>query len=274
MTTQLARPRPLIDQAPAMDALPRATALNASLTFAWRAMLKLKHVPEELGDVIGIPILFTLMFTYLFGGALGGSTSHYLHFLLPGTLVLAVVLVTIYSGVALNTDLSTGAFDRFRSMPIWRPAPIIGGLIGDTGRYLLASALVIGLGLLMGFDPHGGAGGVLAGVGLLLTFAFGMGWLWTTIGLLARSPRAIMSIGLTVLFPLTFASNVFVEPTTMPGWLHTFVDLNPISHLVTAERALMNGTAATGQIAWVLAASAALTIVFAPMTMHLYRNKG
>jgi daunorubicin/doxorubicin transport system permease protein len=251
-----------------------ASAVSASMTFAWRAVLKIKHVPEELGDVIGIPILFTLMFTYLFGGALAGSTGHYLQFLLPGTLVLAVILVTIYSGVSLNTDLSTGAFDRFRSMPIWRPAPIIGGLIGDTGRYLLASALVIGLGLLMGYTPAGGLGGTLAAVALVLTFAFGMGWLWTTIGLIMRSPRAIMSVGLTILFPLTFASNVFVDPNTMPSWLHTFVDINPISHLVTAERGLMNGTATAGQIIWVLAASAVLTAVFAPLTMRLYRNKG
>jgi daunorubicin/doxorubicin transport system permease protein len=250
-----------------------ATRRSASLTFAWRAMLKLKHVPEELADVIGIPILFTLMFTYLFGGALAGSTGQYLQFLLPGTLVLAVVLVTIYTGVTLNTDLATGAFDRFRSMPIWRPAPIIGGLIGDTARYLLASALVIGLGLLMGYSPSGGAGGVLAAIALVLTFAFGMGWLWTTVALIMRSPRAIMSIGLTILFPLTFASNVFVEPATMPSWLHTFVDLNPISHLVTAVRNLMNGNATAGQIIWVLAASAALTALFAPLTMRLYRNK-
>jgi ABC-2 type transport system permease protein len=251
-----------------------ASALSASMTFAWRAVLKIKHVPEELGDVIGIPIVFTLMFTYLFGGALAGSTSRYLEFLLPGTLVLAIILVTIYSGVALNTDLSTGAFDRFRSMPIWRPAPIIGGLIGDTGRYLLASVLVIGLGLLMGYTPAGGLGGTLAAVALVLTFAFGMGWIWTTIGLLMRSPRAIMSVGLTILFPLTFASNVFVDPNTMPQWLHTFVDVNPISHLVTAARGLMNGTATAGQIIWVLAASAILTAVFAPFTMRLYRNKG
>jgi daunorubicin/doxorubicin transport system permease protein len=275
MTVELTHlPRRNGDDPPAAGRRPRAGAAAASLTFAWRAMLKLKHVPEELGDVIGIPILFTLMFTYLFGGALTGSTGSYLHFLLPGTLVLAVVLVTIYSGVALNTDLTTGAFDRFRSMPIWRPAPIIGGLIGDTGRYLLASALVIALGLLMGFTPAGGPGGVLAAVALLLTFAFGLGWMWTTVGLIARSPRAIMSIGLTVLFPLTFASNVFVEPATMPGWLHTFVDVNPISHLVTAERGLMNGTATAGQIVWVLVASAALTAIFAPLSMRIYRDKG
>lgn len=273
--TETLRARPLADQRlPAGTDDRPASAMSASMTFAWRAMLKIKHVPEELGDVIGIPILFTLMFTYLFGGALAGSTGHYLQFLLPGTLVLAVILVTVYSGVALNTDLSTGAFDRYRSMPIWRPAPIIGGLIGDTGRYMLASALVIGLGLLMGYNPAGGPGGMLAAVALVLIFAFGMGWIWTTLGLVMRSPRAIMSVGLTVLFPLTFASNVFVDPTTMPSWLHTFVDLNPISHLVTAERGLMNGHATAGQIVWVLVATAILTAVFAPLTMRLYRNKG
>jgi daunorubicin/doxorubicin transport system permease protein len=267
--------QPVRARAPLSGAAQRpASVWSASMTFAWRALLKIKHVPEELGDVIGIPILFTLMFTYLFGGALAGSTSHYLQFLLPGTLVLAVVLVTIYSGVTLNTDLSTGVFDRFRSMPIWRPTPIIGGLIGDAGRYLVACALVIGLGLLMGFSPHGGLVGTLAGVALVLAFAFGMGWVWTTVGLVMRSPRAIMSIGLTVLFPLTFASNVFVSPATMPSWLHTFVDLNPISHVVTAERGLTSGTATAGQIMWVLVASGVLTAVFAPLTMRLYRNKG
>ena len=245
------------------------------MTFAWRAVLKIKHVPEELGDVIGIPILFTLMFTYLFGGALAGSTGHYLQFLLPGTLVLAVVLVTIYSGVTLNTDLSTGAFDRFRSMPIWRPAPIIGGLIGDTGRYLLASTPRDRARPAHGLRPARRRRRECSPPSaLVLAFAFGMGWIWTSLGLLMRSPRAIMSIGLTVLFPLTFASNVFVEPATMPSWLHSFVDLNPISHLVTAERGLMNGTATAGQIIWVLAASAVLTAVFAPLTMRLYRNKG
>jgi daunorubicin/doxorubicin transport system permease protein len=275
--TQPGQPGSISGAAPLPAALrptPGATKLSASWTFAWRATLKLKHVPEELADVIGIPILFTLMFTYLFGGALSGSTGRYLQFLLPGTLVLAVTLVTIYSGVTLNTDLATGAFDRFRSMPIWRPAPVVGGLIGDTGRYLLASALVIGLGLLMGYRPHGGVSGMLASVGLILAFAFGLSWIWTAMALVVRSPRAIMSIGLTVLFPLAFASNVFVDPTTMPSWLHSLVDLNPISHVVTAERGLMNGTATAGPIVFALLASSILTVIFAPLTMRLYRNKG
>ncbi len=250
-----------------------AGAMSASLTFAWRALLKIKHVPEQLGDVIGIPLLFTLMFTYLFGGALAGSTGAYLQFLLPGTLALAVVFVTVYSGVTLNRDLATGAFDRFRSLPIWRPAPIVGGLIGDLGRYLLASILVIGLGLVMGFDPGGGPAGVIAAVALVLAFAFGLSWVWTTLGLLLRTPNAVMSVGFTVLFPLTFMSNVFVRPETMPGWLRSFTEINPVTHLVTASRGLMEGTATASEVLWVLAATAVLVIVFAPLTAWLYRRR-
>jgi ABC-2 type transport system permease protein len=257
------------------DARPaQASALSASLAFAWRSLLKIKHVPEQLGDVIGIPILFTLMFTYLFGGALAGSSHDYLQFLLPATLALAVVFVTVYSGVTLNRDLATGAFDRFRSMPVWRPAPIVGGLIGDAGRYLLASSLVIGLGLAMGFDAGGGPLGVLAAVGLVLVFAFALSWVWTTLGLLLRTPNAVMSLGFVILFPLAFMSNVFVDPSTMPSWLRTIADANPMSHLATAERALMQGDATARQVLWVLASALILTAVFAPLTMRLFRRRG
>jgi ABC-2 type transport system permease protein len=252
---------------------PRAGALSATLTFAWRALLKLRHVPEQLIDVIGIPIIFTLGFTYLFGGALAGSTSQYLQFLLPGSLAMTVVLVTTYSGVTLNADHTKGVSDRFRSLPIWRPAPIVGALLGDTGRYLLASTIVVVLGLVLGYRPDGGVPGVAAAVALVLSFAFGLSWAWTTLGLVLRAPSAVNSLSLLVLFPLTLASNIFVDPATMPGWLQAFIDVNPISHLVTAARGLMGGTVTAGQVGWVLAAAAALTAVFAPLTTHLYRNQ-
>jgi ABC-2 type transport system permease protein len=251
----------------------RPSALAASRAFGWRALLKLKHVPEQLTDVIGLPIIFTLGFTYLFGGALAGSTRAYLQFLLPGTLVMTVVLVTTFSGVTLNTDITTGVFDRFRSLPIWRPAPIVGLLLGDTGRYLLASTLVIALGLALGYRPDGGLVGVLAAVALILGFAFGLSWVWTTLGLVLRTPSAVNNLSLLVLFPLTLASNIFVNPQTMPGWLQTFIAVNPITHVVTAVRGLMADTATAGQIGWVLAATAVVTAVFAPLTMQLYRNR-
>ena len=250
----------------------RPSAASTSLTFGWRALLKIKHVPEQLADVIGIPVIFTLIFTYLFGGALAGSTHAYLQFLLPGTLVMAAVLLTVYSGVNLNTDAATGAFDRFRSLPIWRPAPIVGGLLGDTGRYLLGCSLVVVLGLAIGFRPEGGLTGVLAAIGLAVLFGFCLSWLWTTLALILRTPTSVQVIGLVVLFPLTFASNAFVDPHTMPSWVRSAVQANPISHLIDAERGLMQGHTPVGQIVWVLVASAALLAVFAPATAYLYRR--
>jgi ABC-2 type transport system permease protein len=271
-------PRPAIDE-PIGSALftgarpPRPNALSASLTFGWRALLKIKHVPEQLADVIFIPILFTLMFTYLFGGALAGSTRSYLQFLLPGTLVMTLLLVSVYTGVGLNTDITKGIFDRFRSMPIWRPAALVGALLGDAARNTLAAAIVIALGLVMGFRPDGGVAGVLLAVTLLLVFSFSLAWVWTALALVLRTPSSVSNVSLLLVFPLTFASNVFVQPRTLPGWLRTFVDANPISHLVTAERGLMHGSATAGQVGWVLLASAVLLAVFAPLTMHLYRAK-
>ncbi len=251
----------------------RPGRVSASLVFAWRALLKIKHVPEQLGDVIGIPLLFTVLFTYLFGGALAGSTHSYLQFLLPGTLVLAVVFVTVYSGVTLNSDLATGAFDRFRSMPTWRPAPIIGGLIGDAGRYLLASLMVMAVGIAMGYRPEGNVLGAVGGVCLVIAFGLSLSWVWMTLGALLRQPNAVLSAGLVVLFPLTFVSNAFVAPKTMPAWLGRLARINPVTHLVTAERGLLHGTATGGQILWVLAAAAVITMVFAPITMRLYARE-
>ncbi len=278
MTTPTTSVQPLRDQ-PLRSALstrtrpPRPNALSASLTFGWRALLKIKHVPEQLFDVTAFPIMFTLIFTYLFGGALAGSTGEYLHYLLPGILVQTVVFITIYTGFGLNTDIAKGVFDRFRSLPIWRPAALVGALLGDAARYAMASTMVVVLGLLLGFRPDGGILGVLLSVALLLVFSFSLSWIWTALGLVLRTPNSVLGVSMMVLFPLTFASNIFVDPRTMPPWLETIVGANPITHLATAVRGLMHGTASAGQIGWVLLTSGLLVGVFAPLTMYLYRNK-
>ena len=251
---------------------PRATPLSAALTFGWRGMLKVKHVPEQLLDVTITPVMFVLMFTYIFGGAISGSTGEYLDYLLPGVLVMSVLFTTVYSGVALNTDLTKGVVDRFRSLPIWRPAPLLGSLLGDCVRYLVAWTVIIVLGMILGFRPEAGMGGVLAALALVIVFAFGLSWVFTTIGLLLRSPNAVMNAGFMGIFPLTFLSNVFVQPDTLPAGLEAFVDVNPISILATASRGLMEGSADGGDIAIVLAVAAALTAVFAPLTTRLYRT--
>ena len=253
---------------------PRPSALSAAVTFGWRGMLKVKHVPEQLLDVTITPVMFVLMFTYLFGGAIAGSTSEYLQFLLPGILVMSVLFTTVYSGVALNTDLTKGVVDRFRSLPIWRPAPLVGALLGDSVRYLVAGTVIVVLGVALGFRPQAGLPGVVAAMLLVVVFAFGLSWVFTTLGLLLRSPNAVMNAGFMGIFPLTFLSNVFVDPATLPSVLEAFVDANPISHLVTAARGPMAGSADGGDIAIVLATAAGLTAVFAPLTNRLYRTRG
>ncbi len=278
MTMQTTSTQPLRDEA-LRSALSsskrpsRPSALSASLTFGWRALLKIKHVPEQLFDVTAFPIMFTLMFTYLFGGAIAGSTGEYLQFLLPGILVQTVVFITMYTGMGLNTDVTKGVFDRFRSLPIWRPAALVGALLGDVARYAMASTIVIALGLILGFRPEGGIVGMILSVALILVFSFSLSWIWTALGLVLRTPNSVMMVSFMILFPLTFASNIFVDPKTMPSWLQTAVGFNPITHLVTAVRGLMSGTVSAGQIGWVLLACAVLVAVFGPLTMYLYSNK-
>jgi ABC-2 type transport system permease protein len=252
---------------------PRASAVSAALTFGWRGMLKVKHVPEQLLDVTITPVMFVLLFTYIFGGAIAGSTGDYLDYILPGVLVMSVLFTTVYSGIALNTDLTKGVVDRFRSLPIWRPAPLVGALLGDSVRYLVAGTVIVLLGVILGFRPSAGVGGVIAALALVIVFAFGLSWVFTTLGLLMRSPNAVMNAGFMAIFPLTFLSNVFVEPDTLPSALEAFVNANPISVLATASRGLMEGDASAGDIAIVLATAAALTAVFAPLTTRLYRTR-
>ena len=270
-------PQPLAQEAvrSVLSAGPRPplpSGVSASGTFWWRAMLKIKHVPEQLFDVTMFPVMFLLMFTYLFGGALAGSTSAYLQEVLPGILVMTVAMITMYTGLTLNRDIEKGVHDRFRSLPVWRPATLIGPLLADAVRYGLACSIILGLGLILGFRPGASLAGVLAAIGLLLVFAFSLSWIWTMLGLVMRSENALMGVSMMVLFPLTFVSNVFVPPETLPSWLEAVVEVNPITFLVSATRGLMHGQPVGGDIMVVLAISAALVVIFGPLTMAMYRR--
>ncbi|GAB2927444.1 MULTISPECIES: ABC transporter permease [Streptomyces] len=252
---------------------PRPSALSASLTFGWRAILKIKHVPEQLFDVTAFPIMMVLMYTYLFGGALAGSPEEYIQFLLPGILVMSVVMITMYTGVSVNADIEKGVFDRFRSLPIWRPATMVGYLLGDALRYAIASVVMLTVGLILGYRPDGGVMGVVAGIALLIVFSFAFSWIWTMFGLMLRTEKSVMGVSMMVIFPLTFLSNVFVDPSTMPGWLQAFVNNSPITHLASAVRELMAGEWPTAEIAWSLGWSGLFVLVFGPVTMRLYNRK-
>jgi ABC-2 type transport system permease protein len=250
----------------------RPSAMSVTMAFAWRGMLKVKHVPEQLVDVTITPVMFVLMFTYLFGGAVAGSTDAYLEYILPGILVMSVVFTTVYSGVAINTDVTKGVVDRFRSLPVWKPAPLLGAMLGDTVRYVVAGTVIIVLGVILGFDPNNGVPGLVAALALVVVFSFGLSWVFTTLGLVLRSPTAVMNAGFMAIFPLTFLSNVFVDPDTLPAGLEWFVNVNPISILADCSRGLIEGGVDGSDLAIVLGTAALLTAVFAPLTVRLYRR--
>lgn len=283
MTTTAVSPPSDALEAPSREAIgavldptsrpPAPGALAASVAFGWRALLRFKHMPEQLFDVTAFPLVMTLMFTYLFGGALAGSPREYLQFLLPGVMVTSVIMITMYTGVGLNADIEKGIFDRFRTLPIWRPAALVGALYGDILRYIMASLVIVAVGLVLGYRPGGGIPGVVAGVGLLVLFAFAFSWVWNLLGLMMRDEKGVTNVSMLLLFPLTFVSNVYVDPSTMPGWLQAVINSNPITHLVTAVRSVMSGESNVGEIWWVVIASVVLTIVFGSLTMRRYDRR-
>jgi ABC-2 type transport system permease protein len=251
----------------------RVSAVSAVGTLAWRAMLKIKHVPFQLFDVTVTPIMFTLLFTYIFGGALGGTPRAYLQFLLPGILVQTIIFITVYTGVGLNADIQKGLYDRFRSLPIWQPTPIIGALAGDLFRYSVAALLIIVLGVILGFRPAGGVLGVLLALGLVLVFCFAVSWIWIIFAMKVKTPESVMTTSFVFLMPLTFASNIFVGLETMPPWLQAIVRHNPVTHLTNASRGLMHGKSVGSDIVWVLVASAVIVLVAAPIALRMYHRE-
>jgi ABC-2 type transport system permease protein len=250
-----------------------ASPWAATVTLGWRAMLKIKHVPFQLFDVTAFPLMMTLMFTYLFGGALAGSVKQYVQYLIPGIVVQTIVFITVYTGVGLNADITKGLFDRFRSVPIWQPAPIFGALLGDVFRYSLAATMVITLGVIMGFRPAAGPIGVVLAIALIILFAMSLSWMWIIVGMLVKSPESVMTSSFLLLFPLTMASNIFVDPKTMPRLLQVLVSVNPLSHLANASRGLMHGDVRMSDIAYVLIATAVITAVFAPIALRMYHRE-
>ena len=272
-TAQDQNQRIMIVLVPADQRPAPAGAVSASLTYGWRALLKIKHIPEQLFDVTVFPIMMTVMFTYIFGGAIAGSVDGYVQWLIPGIFVQTMIMITMYTGLTLNRDISKGVFDRFRSLPTWRPAQLVGALLGDQIRYVLAGTIILGVGFLMGFRPEGGMTGVLMAFVLLLLFSFSLSWVWTVISLLVRTEQAAMGISMFIMMPLTFASNIFVDPETMPGWLQGAVEVNPVSVVVTAIRELMAGVGQFSSVTLVLVYCAVLVGVFGPVSMYFYNRK-
>jgi ABC-2 type transport system permease protein len=275
VTTSSLTPPPAIDGLfDAADARAGKTdAFSACRTFAWRGLLKLKNVPDQLGTAVMFPIVLTLVFTYLLGGAIAGSPRQYLQFFLPGVMVIVIVSSSWNSALSLNRDIATGMFDRVRSTAIWRPAVIVGALAADVVRYLLTSVVVLLVGLLLGFRPHGGVSGVLLALLFIQLFAFSVAWVWMLFAVLIRSPEALQGLLYPVQFFVLFGSNALASAQTMPGWLAAVVKANPVSHANTTVRELMQGTATAGEVGTALLYCAALIVVFGVPTAVLYSRK-
>jgi ABC-2 type transport system permease protein len=244
-----------------------------SLTMAHRGLMKIRRTPEQLFDVIFQPIVFTLMFTYIFGGAISGSVHDYLPVIIPGILVQSVITTSIVTGVQLREDMDKGVFDRFKSLPIARIAPLAGALLADTIRYAIATVLTFAMGYLMGYRPEGGLGNVAVAGIVVIGCSWAISWIFAFFGVIARSAAAVQGISMIALFPLTFVSNAFVPVETMPGWLQWFVKFNPISHLVTAVRELANAGTYGRDLAISLAGAAVIVAVFAPLTVRAYMRR-
>jgi ABC-2 type transport system permease protein len=253
--------------------VPVRDALRQITTLAWRALVKMRRNPEQLVDVTFMPVLFTVMFGLMFGGAISGSTAHYLPILIPGIIAMTTVTSCLAAGVQIREDMDKGVFDRFRSLPIARIAPLAGPMMADLARYAIASSVTITVGVIMGYRPGGGVLGVAAGIVLAVILGWSLAWIFLWIGTSARSVGAVQGMSMMVMFPLAFLSNAFVPVDTLPGWLQAVTRVNPVSHVISALRDLMNNGALTAQVGWALLGCVAVAAIFIPLAVRSYSRR-
>ena len=244
-----------------------------SLALMKRSLIKTYRTPEALIDVTLQPVLFLVIFVYIFGGAVAGSTHDYLQFLLPGILAQTIATGCIAIGVNLNTDIAKGIFDRFRSLPVPRVAPLLGAVLGDVVRYVIVTVVTLGIGYVMGFRITTNPFSAIAGALLAVLFAVCLSWMSVWVGMKVRTPGAVQGVMFALIMPLSFASNVFVDTSTLPGWMQGFVAVNPLTHLVGAVRGLFLGSPLGNHVWWTLAWCAGFVIVFLPLALRAYRKR-
>ncbi|HEV7452661.1 MAG TPA: ABC transporter permease [Pseudonocardiaceae bacterium] len=247
--------------------------LRQTMTLAWRTLVQVRHNPWELADFSIQPIMFVLLFTYVFGGAISKSPGEYLTLTLPGIIVMNMFFVTMYVGMGLNTDLTKGVFDRLRSLPIARWAPLTGRIGANLVKQAWSIALLLGIGVVLGFRTGTSTVDVLAAVALILVFALAFSWVSVLVGVLAKDPEKVQLFGMTTLFPITFVSNVFVPTNTMPGWLQAFVNVNPVTLLADASRGLLVGGPVAGPVLGSLLWTAVILAVFAPLSLWALKRR-
>jgi ABC transporter DrrB family efflux protein len=247
--------------------------LRQTLSLSWRTLVQIKHNPFELMDFSIQPVMFLLLFTYVFGGAIGGSPKAYLMFALPGIIVQNSLFTTLNTATGLSTDLEKGFFDRLRSLPIARFAPLSGRILADLAKQAWAIALLLVIGVIMGFRVGTGPLGVLAAAGLVLVCTLAVSWALVLVGMLAANPEKVQIFGFVVLFPLTFTSDAFVPTTSMPGWLQAWSKANPVSVFSDAVRGLMVSGPVVRPVVESLIWAAVFTVVFAPLAVRAFRRR-
>jgi ABC transporter DrrB family efflux protein len=252
---------------------PLVQLVTNTLSIARRNLLHIKATPEQLVEMTIQPIMFLVLFVFVFGGAIAGSSQRYLQFALPGILVQSVAFLPFTTALALNTDFQRGVIDRFRSLPIARPAVIAGRILADGVRITWSIIIITGFAMILGFRFTGGAAGAVGGIVLVIIFGLTMCWPMAFIGITARTTESVNTWGFMIILPLTFASTAFVPAESMPGWLQAFVKINPVTSIIDATRGLMLG----GPVAKPLVNSfiwiAILVAVFAPLTIWKYTRR-
>jgi oleandomycin transport system permease protein len=242
-----------------------------ALVLAKRNMIKMIRTPEQFIDVTLQPVIFLLLFTYVFGGALAGGSQHaYLEFLLPGLLGQTIAMSSISIGQNMNADIAKGVFDRFRSLPIARSVPLVGAVLAEFSRYAIVCAVTMAFGYVLGFRVATDPLKLLAALGIAICFALSFAWVSVFVGMTVRTAGAVQGVMFLMVMPLSFGSNTFVRTATMPGWLQAFVNVNPLSHLVSAVRGLMLGGPVGPQVGWTFAWCAGLLAVFFPLALRGY----
>ncbi len=248
--------------------------LKQSLALAERSLIKTYRTPEALIDVTIQPIIMLAMFVYIFGGAIsGGHSQQYLQYILPGMVGMSIAMAGIAIGQNLNADIEKGVFDRFRSLPILRSAPLIGIVLADFVRYLVLFIITLGFGMVMGFQLQTGWLAALAALGISIAFGLCFSWVSVWVGMKVRTSGAVQGIMMLIVMPLSFASSTFVPPETMPGGLQAFVKINPITHLVDTVRGLMIGGDVAMPLLWTLVTMACMLVIFVPLALRAYNRK-
>ncbi|MEA9986249.1 MULTISPECIES: ABC transporter permease [Subtercola] len=253
--------------------------IRDSLILAKRTITKMFRNPEQFIDVTVQPIIMTVLFVFIFGGAIAGSTDKYVQFALPGIIVQTIMFTSLTIGVNLNTDIQKGIFDRFRSLPIARSAPLFGAVLGDIVRHSIAITVTLVFGRIIGFEFTTPWWHVAIAVLLIIAFAVSLCWVSVLIGMLARSAGAVQGLSFLIVFPLTFGSSTFVPASTLPTWLQGWVAINPVTHVIESMRGLLTGSTGvvgdttTGQILWVITSCVVLVGVFFPLATWAYRKK-